>query len=61
MKRLYNDKVHPYLILPGTRLTVTIGGSTVILNDDILKHPDIKKLKKLKKIRIEQGPEPSAC
>ena len=51
MKRIINDKIKPYLALPNG-VTITIGGSSGILNDAILEMPEIKKLAQEKKIRI---------
>ena len=58
MKRIFNDKVHPYITLPGGE-TITCGGSTPVLNESILESPEIQKLIKEKQIRIEEEPEPS--
>lgn len=60
MKRLFNDKVSPYLTLPdGT--TVTKGGSLLVLNEEILRHPDIQRRLEDPKggIRIEDEPRPT--
>ncbi len=56
MKRIFNDKISPYLTLPNG-VTVTLGGSMVVLNEDILEDPKIKKFQEQKKIRIEEESE----
>lgn len=56
MKRIFNDEISPYLTLPNG-VTVTLGGSMVVLNEDILEDPKIKKFQEQKKIRIEEESE----
>ena len=56
MKRLFNDTVSPYFTLPDG-VTVTKGGSTVVLNEDILTMPEVTTAVKERKIRIEDTPD----
>jgi hypothetical protein len=57
MKRIYNDKIKPYLTLPDG-VTITWRGSTLVLNEEILESPKVKELLKDQQIRIEEQPEP---
>ena len=58
MKRIFNDKVSPYVTLPAGE-TITVGGSMVVLNEGILESPEVKELINKKLIRIEEEPKSS--
>lgn len=58
MKRIVNLKVKPYFILPRGE-TITLGGSMVVLNEDILESSEIKKAADEGLIRIEDETESS--
>lgn len=60
MKRIHNDKIKPYLTLPNG-VTITCGGSTLVMNEEILKSPKVREWleDKQKPIRIVDEPEPS--
>ena len=58
MKRIVNLKVSPYFTLPRGE-TITLGGSMVVLNEDILESAEVKKAAEKQLIIIEDEPEPS--
>ena len=58
MKKIVNLKVSPYFTLPRGE-TITLGGSMVVLNEDILESSEVKKAADEGLIRIEDEPEPS--
>jgi hypothetical protein len=58
MKRIFNDKVSPYVTLPGGE-TITCGGSMPVLNDSILESPKIKEMIENRTLRIEEDPASS--
>lgn len=57
MKKIINLKVSPYFTLPRGE-TITLGGSMVVLNEDVLDYPEVMKAEKdgLIKIEEETGP-----
>jgi len=60
MKRIHNDKIRPYLTLPNG-VTITCGGSTLVMNEEILESPEVMKwlADEEEPIRIVDEPGPS--
>jgi hypothetical protein len=54
MKKIVNLKVSPYFTLRRGE-TITLGGSMVVLNDDILDSSEVKKAVDEGLIRIDRG------
>jgi hypothetical protein len=58
LKRIFNENYHPYFTLPNG-MTITVGGSSDVLNEAILESPIVKEACAKGQIRIEDVPEPS--
>jgi hypothetical protein len=57
MKKIFNDSYEPYFTLPGG-VTITLKGSSDVLNEAILESPTVKDACRKGQIRVVDIPEP---